>query len=232
MHHVAREGRPDRPLVSVVMPAYNAAGYIREAIDSVLSQDYPNLELIVVDDGSTDSTEGIVREYGARVICVAQANAGPAQARNTAMAMAKGELIAFLDADDIWMPGKVKAQVDYLHKHPDVDAVFGRFARWEAGADGLFERPPASDQAAPIAVDRLAQPTGHIYCDLLLDSVVHIITAMVRRELVHDLGGFDTTLRTGEDYDFWLRAARRSRTSTWSAIRRRQRLPSASADSG
>lgn len=211
MHHMAHEGRADRPLVSVVMPAYNAARYIREAIDSVLSQDYPNLELIVVDDGSTDSTVAIVGEYGQRVICLSQANAGPAQARNTAVALAKGDLIAFLDADDVWMPGKVGAQVDYLHKHPDVDAVFGRFARWEADADGRFETPPASIQAGAIDGDRLARPSGYIYCDLLLDSVVHIITAMVRRELVRDLGGFDATLRTGEDYDFWLRAARRSR---------------------
>ena len=196
----------DTPLVSVILPAYNARAYLVQAVGSVLGQNYTHLELLVVDDGSTDGTANHPALQDPRVRVLRQANAGPAAARNLGLAHARGELIAFIDADDLWLPGKLSAQVAYLQAHPEVDIVFGGFTRWEAQADGHFAAPPAPPPATnPLA---LSQPSGWIYPDLLLDSVVHIITAMVRKPVFDVVGQFDTQLPTGEDYDFWLRASR------------------------
>lgn len=195
------------PLVSVVMPAYNARPYLEQAIRSVLDQDYPAIELIVVDDGSSDGTPDDAARFGARVRVLRQHNAGPAAARNKGMAAARGELIAFLDADDVWLPGKLSAQVRCLREHPAVAIVYGGFLRWCANADGAFAPPPAPLVAKP-ALPLVAGQSGWIYTDLLFDNIVHVITAMVRRPVLDCLGGFDETLRTGEDYDFWLRASR------------------------
>jgi hypothetical protein len=126
----------------------------------------------------------------------------------------------------VWLPGKLAAQVRYLQAHPDVAVVFGGFQRWEPQAHGRFAPPPEtplgqlpsaqvpssgqepSPGLVPSSALKLAQPSGWIYADLLLDSVVHIITAMVRQPVFAQVGGFDETLPTGEDYDFWLRVSR------------------------
>lgn len=198
------------PLISVIMPAYNARPYIAEAIRSVLDQDYPNIELIVVDDGSVDGSAEYAESFGARVRVIRQANAGVAAARNKGLAEVRGELIAFLDADDVWLPGKLSAQVEYLRQHPETAVVYGVFARWHANPDGSFDKPPV-----PVVKDPqkllVEAHSGWIYTELLLDSIVCIITAMIRREVVERLGGFDQSLPTGEDYDFWLRMSRHFR---------------------
>lgn len=196
----------ETPLVSVILPAYNAQAYIAQAVDSVLTQDYANLELLVIDDGSTDGTANHPMLQDRRIRVFQQNNAGPAVARNLGLAHARGELIAFIDADDLWLPGKLTAQVNYLQAHPDISIVFGGFQRWEPAANGSFVIPEVPPPAG--TTHTLTQPSGWIYTDLLLDSVVHIITAMVRRPVFDAVGLFDTQLPTGEDYDFWLRASR------------------------
>lgn len=193
------------PRVSVVMPAYNCAATVRDAVDSVLAQDDIDLELIVVDDGSTDGTRDVLAGYGKRLRLLRQANAGPAAARNRALALARGEYIAFLDADDLWLPGKLRAQLDYFARHPDIDVVYGHWIRWNAG-----EPPPASPPDTE-GIDETA--SGWIYTGMLLDSMIHSITALVRRDVIDAIGGFDESLRTGEDYDFWLRVTRRYRVA-------------------
>lgn len=198
------------PLVSVIMPAYNARPYIAEAINSVLEQDYPHVELIVIDDGSRDGTAECAESFGERVKVIRQANAGVAAARNKGLAEARGELIAFLDADDVWLPGKLKAQVEYLHAHPETGVVYGVFSRWHAKPDGSFDPPPSPEVSDPQNL-LIAEHSGWIYTKLLFDNIVHIITAMVRREVVEKLTGFDQSLPTGEDYDFWLRMSRHFR---------------------
>lgn len=198
---------PEVPLVSVVMPAYNAAPYLEAAIRSVLEQDYPAVELIVVDDGSSDGTPEFAAGFGERVRVLCQQNAGPAAARNRGMAAARGELVAFLDADDVWLPGKLRAQVDYLRDHPEVGVVYGGFLRWSAAPDGSFGPPPVPPGADP-GEPLVREQSGWIYTGLLFDNIVHVITAMLRKPVIDRLGGFDETLRTGEDYDFWLRASR------------------------
>lgn len=198
------------PLVSVIMPAYNARPYIAEAINSVLEQDYPHVELIVIDDGSRDGTAECAESFGERVKVIRQANAGVAAARNKGLAEARGELIAFLDADDVWLPGKLKAQVEYLHAHPETGVVYGVFSRWHAKPDGSFDPPPSPEVSDPQNL-LIAEHSGWVYTKLLFDNIVHIITAMVRREVVEKLTGFDQSLPTGEDYDFWLRMSRHFR---------------------
>lgn len=198
------------PLVSVVMPAYNARPFIEEAIRSVLSQDYPSIELTVIDDGSKDGTPELAEQFGSRVKVLRQKNAGPAAARNRGIAAALGDFIAFLDADDVWLPGKVALQVQYLQDHPDVGVVFGGFLRWHSQPDGTFLTPPT-----PINLDTplniVAEHSGWIYKDILLESVISIITAMVRRTVIEKVGDLDESLATGEDYDFWLRVSQQFR---------------------
>ena len=192
------------------MPAYNARPFIEDSIRSALNQNYPNIELIVVDDGSKDGTPEAAEQFGSRVKVLRQENAGPAAARNRGIAAASGEFIAFLDADDVWLPGKVSMQVQYLQDHPDIGVVFGGFLRWYPQPDGSFLAAPA-----PVNLDSplklVPKHSGWIYKDILLDSVICIITAMVRRSIIETVGRFDESLRTGEDYDFWLRVSRQFR---------------------
>lgn len=194
------------PRVSVIMPAYNARQYITEAISSVLDQDYPHLELIVVDDGSSDGTPELAEGFGSRVRVVRQANAGPAAARNKGVSVARGEYIAFLDADDAWLPGKLSSQVAYLDVHSDIGLVYGDFRRWISQPDGSFLPPPPILETPGVPV--VLAYSGWIYSQLLLSNVVHIITALVRREALIQVCGFDESLITGEDYDLWLRLSR------------------------
>ena len=200
------------PLVSVVMPAYNARPFIEDSIRSVLNQDYPNIELIVVDDGSKDGTPEAAEKFDSRVKVLRQNNSGPAAARNRGIAAASGDFIAFLDADDIWLPGKLALQVQYLQAHPDVGVVFGGFLRWYPQTGGSFTSAPKPENLdSPLKLS--PKHSGWIYTTLLLDNVIHIITAMVRRSVIETVGSFDESLRTGEDYDFWLRVSRQFRAA-------------------
>ena len=189
------------------MPAYNARAYIGVAIESVLAQDYPNLELIVVDDGSKDGTPDEARRFGDRVQVIEQQNAGPAAARNRGVAASRGELIAFMDADDLWVRGKTASQVSYLQRHPDVGIVFGRLERWFGDENGVFPPPPSVPDVHD-GDELVAAESGWIYPQMLLDSVIWIVSAMVRRSLWDELGGLDEALHIGEDYDFFIRASR------------------------
>ena len=200
------------PLVSVVMPSYNTARYIQEAIESVLAQDYPHKELIIIDDGSTDGTPDLVRGYGDRVTLITQQNQGSAVARNAGLQAARGEYIAFLDSDDVWLPGKLSAQVQHLERHPEIGMVFARWQVWKPDGNGRF---PPMQEAAPTTAPNPATPpgivpdrSGWLYNRLLFSSLLHTITVMARRSLVDAVGPFDTELKRGQDYDYWLRASR------------------------
>ncbi|HNX97448.1 MAG TPA: glycosyltransferase, partial [Candidatus Aminicenantes bacterium] len=111
--------------VSVIIPVYNGESTLIEAVESVRSQASDSLEIIVVDDGSTDRTDAVIRTLGPKVRSFRQANAGPAAARNRGLTEARGDRIAFLDADDLWAPGKLARQLDFLERHPEVDVVQG-----------------------------------------------------------------------------------------------------------
>lgn len=201
----------EHPLLSVIMPSYNTAHFIGEAIDSVINQDYPHIELIVVDDGSTDGTVETVRAYGERIQLITQQNQGSAAARNAGLAVARGELIAFLDSDDVWLPGKVRTQVEYLRRNPQVQMVYGRWNVWKPEADGSFAPPTTlesekSTSAEPPGI--VAEGSGWLYNRLLFASLLHTITVLARRSLIEAVGPFDTALKRGQDYDYWIRASR------------------------
>ena len=194
------------PLVSVVIPAYNAEKFVLQAVRSVLQQCYQPLEIWLVDDGSTDQTAEIVRQHAPTVKIVRQENAGVAAARNTGLRLARGELICFLDADDGWLPGKLAAQVAYMQAHPDVGLLYHDWLVWRPDATGAYPPLPATPPERTDAIDN--DQSGWIYHRLLLDSLVHTSTAMIRAQVMADVGLFDPQLKLGEDYDYWLRVSR------------------------
>ncbi|HEU5297845.1 MAG TPA: glycosyltransferase [Burkholderiaceae bacterium] len=195
------------PLVSVIVPAFNCAAFIRQSIDSVLRQDYAPLEVLVVDDGSTDDTVKILGEYGDRIKVLHQANGGPAAARNRAVRAARGEYLAFVDGDDLWLPGHTNALMSYAIAHPEVKVVFADWLVWPADADGGYSPLQLPSVAAQPEVDPGAGEG--LYGRLLFDSVIHIIASLIHRSAYEAVGGFDESLRTGSDYDFWLRVSRK-----------------------
>jgi glycosyltransferase involved in cell wall biosynthesis len=192
-------------LVSVVIPAYNCGRFIGDALESVFAQNYPALEVFVVDDGSTDDTCDVVSHYGDRVTLVRQRNAGAAVARNEGIRRARGKYVAFLDADDFWLPGKLRLQIDYLERHPETDMCCTRWHLLHPDAAGNYHIEPAvAPESAPVD----STCSGWIYCELLLGCAVWTSTVVMRRSLSERLGGFDPELRRGQDYDYWLRASR------------------------
>lgn len=197
---------PAQPLVSVVIPAFNAERYVLDALRSVLEQRYEPLEILLVDDGSHDDTVALVEREAPGVCIVRQRNAGPAAARNTGLREARGDLICLLDADDGWFPGKLASQVEHLRRHPEVGLVFHDWLVWRPDEDGRYVQPSRNEAQAE-GIDPAS--SGWIYSRLLLDCIVHTSTVMMRREILDDIGYFDTTLINGEDYNYWIRVSRR-----------------------
>lgn len=199
-------------LVSVIVPVYNGARYLSESLDSALAQDYSGLEVVVVDDGSTDDTPAILERYvqrhGGRVRGIRQANRGAAAARNAALLAARGEYIAFLDADDLWAPNKVGIQVRHLERHPDVDLVYSAWTVVESTAAAARARAMMADTSDG-EIDEAG--SGWLYNELLTDCLLHTTTVILRRRLLESVGLFDAELRRGQDYDYWLRASRVTR---------------------
>jgi glycosyltransferase involved in cell wall biosynthesis len=180
--------------VSVILPTYNCEHYLPGAIDSIRAQRWPDLEIIVVDDGSTDGTQEALRKLeGPDLRTLRQENQGPAAARNRGIEAADAEWIAFQDADDLWLPGKLEIQMRALAASPACGFSFtDSLARESDGAEWI-QRPLRSG--------------GDILGILLLGPQFAAGTVVARRELFERVGLFDTTLRTAEDWDMWLRLA-------------------------
>ncbi|MDF1643113.1 MAG: glycosyltransferase [Pseudomonadales bacterium] len=198
--------QPLLPLVSVVIPAYECERYIVEALDSVFAQDYVNLEVIVINDGSTDTTLELLKEYKHKITILDQSNSGSAVARNAGMAIAKGDYIAFLDSDDKWLPGKLQAQVNFLEQNLGFGLVCSNWVTWSPDENGDFHSIEVGD-------DHLASQDGRhfsgwLYCDLLFDCVVWTSSVLIRRTIFEQVGDFNAHLRRGQDYDYWIRASR------------------------
>ena len=198
------------PLVSVVIPVFNAERYLRESIDTVLSQDYPEIEIIAVDDGSSDNSPAILEEYADSIRIVRQENAGSARARNAGIRCANGKYVAFLDADDMWHSAKTRIQVAHLEENPDVGLVYND---WLVINEGDEHRISEVMDAVQDDGTREIDPdeSGWLYHKLLLDSLVHTTAAMMRKSVIDEVGFFDEALRKGQDYDYWIRASRVTR---------------------
>jgi glycosyltransferase involved in cell wall biosynthesis len=184
-----------RPLVSIVIPAYRAATFIRETLDSVFAQTYPNLEVILVNDGSpdTEQLEAEIRSYGDRLIYIRQENGGPAAARNTAIRAARGKYIAYLDSDDLYLPWHVTSLVQLLEQH-SLDLVYcdSYIERDRVRVARAFEQQP---QNLPITFEKLLTEG----CAVTTSAVV------ASRQAILDAGLFDEQYRRCEDFDLWLR---------------------------
>jgi glycosyltransferase involved in cell wall biosynthesis len=186
------------PLVSVIIPVFNGEETICRAIDSVFAQSYQEWEVIVVDDGSTDSTKELLRKYGSKIRLVEQANGGVASARNHGVGLARGEYIAFLDHDDFWISEKLAIQIEILNSHPSIGLTFGNLEVVNKRGEKLgFTMLPSYMRYAPSWEDIL-----------LTGSIVQVSTVLARRGLILKIGGFDADLFTShgyEDRDFSLR---------------------------
>jgi hypothetical protein len=182
--------------ISVIIPAHNSAAVIDRAIVSALGQTMPPEEIVVVDDGSTDGTRARVSRYGDRVKYLWQANAGPSAARNRAVGAARGEWVAFLDADDAWQPDKLQRQWQALEAAPGAALAYTH--TWFVYDGGHRDLRPSPDA-------RLLWPQLRYRNALITSSV------LVRRDQVVAAGGFDERLRVCEDWDLWVRLYRRAR---------------------
>jgi glycosyltransferase involved in cell wall biosynthesis len=194
-----REGTPG---VSVVIPAYNAARYVGDAVRSVLAQEAPDVEIIVVDDGSTDDTAEAAARVASPVRVLRVANGGPGRARNVGVGASRAPLVAFLDADDRWLPGTLALRRRLLEAAPDAALVHGptRYVDETGRAvpfDPLAHGTPAGGRG------------GRVLRALFWGNFVHTSTVLVRRSALDEVGGFDERREVIEDYDLWLRLAAR-----------------------
>lgn len=183
------------PLVSVIIPTYNRAAWVKEAAASVLAQTFRDYELLVVDDGSADATLEALVSLGRQVkVLRLEQRQGVSAARNLGAAAAQGEWLAFLDSDDLWLPDKLARQVEYLRAHPDL-SICQTEEIWIR--NGVRVNPPRTHRKA----------AGDIFLASLERCMVSPSAVMLHRRLFAALGGFDETLPAGEDYDLWLRTA-------------------------
>ncbi len=187
-------------LVSTIIPTYNRAHIICEAVESALGQTYPNTEIIVVDDGSKDDTVERLKRYGDRIRILSQANAGPAAARNRGIEASRGELVAFLDSDDIWLPEKIQQQVSLLARAgASVPCCLCNILmKWNSGDRASFDialLKTSAEEGLWLNVDEV----------LATRSVLFNQGIIIRRQVLDKIGGFDEKIRYLEDYEFPLR---------------------------
>jgi glycosyltransferase involved in cell wall biosynthesis len=187
------------PRVSIIIPTWNRRHHVVEAIDSVLAQTYTDYEIIVVDDGSTDGTSDLLaqRYRGRPLTCIIQQNRGSSAARNAGIRAARGELLAFLDSDDLWLPRKLESQVPRFDRNPAVGFVF-------CGSSKVNERGVPVETREPTPEYR-----GHAVRAMLRRSMMPTPTVMIRSRLVPETGYMYEDLAYGEDWNYWLRIAAR-----------------------
>lgn len=190
-----------KPTVSVIITSYNYGRFLAEAIESVMRQTWRPDEVVVVDDGSTDDTAEVAARYAAEgVRYVYKENGGASSARNTGIRESSGELIAFLDADDVWLPQKIARQAEHLLRHPEVALVTG--SEWEVDSAGR----------KVWLLKRKGIASGSIYPQILVENMVGTTSlVMVRRECLRQVGLFDEALEIAQDWDLWIRIARAHR---------------------
>jgi len=182
------------PLVSVVIPAFNAAATIAQALETVRGQSFKDFEAIIVDDGSMDATAEIVQKFcmeDSRFVLLQQKNSGVSAARNAALDRARGEFIAFLDADDLWLPQKLERQMELLRANPKINFCFTNFFVWDGERDLTVYYSPKK------------MPSGDVSREIFRTTLFLPSTVLLRRELLGDCR-FDPAFCGGEDWDLWM----------------------------
>jgi glycosyltransferase involved in cell wall biosynthesis len=204
------------PTVSVIVPCYNAAGYLGETLGAILDQSWTDLEVIVVDDGSTDDPGAVVAAFGEPRIRFQSTppSGGPSHPRNVGISVARGQYVFFCDADDVMLPGKIEGQVRVLADNPEVGLVFTNFQVIDPHGEILVTsfladysvlwRIVGAGSASGAALDGEQVVRG-----LLRANFIGTSSVAVRRLVLADVGGFDESLASSEDLDLWLRIARR-----------------------
>lgn len=177
------------PLISVIIPAFDCEAFLAEAVESVRAQSHQPVEIIIVDDGSTDATPAVIQSLGTDIRSARQPNLGPAAARNLGLEIARGEFIAFLDADDLWTDGKLRSQLDRLIEDPEMQVLVGATQRVRAAPDGTA-----------VTAGRRLEAVGPVW------MLFHLGAGLFRREVFATVGTFDVSLRQGEDVDWFMRA--------------------------
>lgn len=176
----------NQPTISVIIPVYNGERYLAAAIESVLTQSLPPTEILIIDDGSTDQSLAVAQRYTPQLRCHSLPHGGPGAARNQGVTLAQGDYLAFLDADDLWLPAKLAGQLAYLQEHPKTDMVFGQVEQFISP-----ELPATQQPALP------AQP---------LMTGLHVGAMLIRRSSFNQVGPFAVTWTIGEFIDWYGRA--------------------------
>ena len=191
------------PLVSVVIPVYNAAKFLRETLESIVCQTYRRMEIIAVNDGSTDLSRKILQEYSDRIQCIDQRNHGVAVARNVGVSHSQGSYIAFCDADDVWFPRKLEWQMEIAIKHPGVGVIGGLMEEIdEFGRTFKARQCPLDLYDKPINLKQVFLMEGNV-------DGVSMSTSVIKKNIFEKIQGFETehTNLKAEDYDLWIRAS-------------------------
>lgn len=191
------------PTVSVIVPTFNRARYLGECLQSLIAQTVPAHQIIVVDDGSEDETRDVAAGFGARIDYVYKTNGGKPRAVNLALTKCKGDLVWLFDDDDIALPDAIATRLEVLAAHPDTGFVYSAHYLGTDGADDTILRGKLCTPPSP--------PTDAFFFELMRGCFFHLNSALVRRELYSVVGGFDATLKAGEDYDMQIRLARVSK---------------------
>jgi|SRR5581483_12375434 len=208
-------------LASIILPTYNRAYCLTKTLDSILAQPYRPFEVIVLDDGSTDGTAGLITgRYGSddRVQYHYTPNSGVSAARNSAMALARGEVLVFADSDDLWKPERLPLQMAAFERFPDVELVWTDVTAVDASGTVLHERYtricyPAWHEQPMQTLFQHSEPigsgarvyVGNIFATMLKGTLINMPSVAVRSRVIARVGQFDSTMATGEDYDFSLR---------------------------
>ena len=187
-----------KPLVSIVIPAYNAAGFLRETIGSVISQTYPNWELIIIDDGSTDTTADIAKSYVGkdnRIRYTYQINQKMASARNAGIRQARGKYVAFLDADNLFLKNKLEDQVTFMEKHPECGVSYAKIHYFYGNNTSVLYK---NDQP---------QFSGNIFEKVLPQNFINVLTVLVRKDFFDKFGAFKEGWYACDEHYVWINLA-------------------------